>query len=384
MITFLTGVPGSGKSYYAVDRIFNNFSNDKEAVRDKKATFQNCYTNINEFRFDKVENCFNLDFDVLKANLTTLHKLYKAKATDEELIEFCKEHNILNTLFVIDEAHNFFDSKDAVLIWWLSYHRHLFHEIILITQNLALIEAKYKSFSEFFFKAFPQSLTLFKTHFKYNIYCSSRMSQTSKSGSIKIKRNPKVFELYQSGDTVNTSNIILKFLLFALFFLALVITIFYFYSESLKADTETDTDNNTSKAAAQSTRNISDKTSQNAPLYNTNQINQNENNIVYLGDNSEQYREAKFLTLSCNTSICYNNSLSLPVPLVTQFIKSKNMNLLYSQNINKNYIKLFISCSEDFYMFLNSISNQGSDKHEDKFLGNTFANTPPAPISQGR
>lgn len=380
MITFLTGVPGSGKSYYAVDRIYNNFSNDKEAIRDKKATFENCYTNINEFKFDKVENCFYLDFDELKANLTKLHKLYKAKSTDEELIEFCKEHNILNTLFVIDEAHNFFDAKDPVLIWWLSYHRHLFHEIILITQNLALIDSKYKSFSEFFFKAFPQSLTLFKTHFKYNIYCSSRMSQVSKSGSIKIKRNPKVFELYQSGDTVNTSNIILKFLLFALFFLALVITIFYFYSESLKSDTQTETENNTSKSVALSTRNTTLQTSQNMPISST----EKNDNIVYLGDNSEQYREAKFLTLSCNTSICYNNSLSLPVPLVTQFIKSKNMNLLYSQNINKNYIKLFISCSEDFYMFLNSISNQGSDKNEDKFLGNTFASTPPAPITQGR
>lgn len=381
MITFLTGVPGSGKSYYAVDRIYNNFSNDKEAIRDKKATFENCYTNINEFKFDKVENCFNLDFDDLKSNLTKLHKLHKSKATDEELIAFCKEHDILNTLFVIDEAHNFFDVKDPVLIWWLSYHRHLYHEIILITQNLALVDSKYKSFSEFFFKAFPQSLTLFKTHFKYNVYSSARMSQISKSGSIKIKRNPKVFELYKSGDTVNTSNIILKFLLFALFFLALVIAIFYFYSNSLKGDSDTQTDNNTtSKIAPSSTRNTTLQTSQNTPISST----EKNDNIVYLGDNSEQYREAKFLTFSCNTSICYNNSLSLPVPLVTQFIKSKNMNLLYSQNINKNYIKLFISCSEDFYIFLNSISNQGCDKHEDKFLGNTFANTPPAPITQGR
>ena len=210
------------------------------------------------------------------------------------------------------------------------------------------------------------------------------MSQTSKTGTIKIKRNPKVFELYQSGDTVNTSNIILKFLLFALLFLALVVTIFYFYSESLKGDTETESDNNTSKAAAQSTRNTSDKTSQNKSFSNTNQINQNENNVVYLGENSEQYREAKFLTFSCNTSICYNNSLSLPVPLVTQFIKSKNMNLIYSQNINKNYIKLFISCSEDFYMFLNSISNQGSSKNEEKSFVNGFFPPAQPTINQSR
>ncbi len=33
MITFLIGVPGSGKSYYAVDKIYNNFSADYNATK---------------------------------------------------------------------------------------------------------------------------------------------------------------------------------------------------------------------------------------------------------------------------------------------------------------------------------------------------------------
>ncbi|MGE0738286.1 zonular occludens toxin domain-containing protein [Sulfurimonas sp.] len=378
MISFFVGVPGSGKTYYAVDKIYNNFSNDKEASKDKKATFENCYTNINEFRFDKVENCFNLDFDELKSTLTKLHKLYKAKATDEELIEFCKEHNILNTLFVIDEAHNFFDVKDVVLIWWLSYHRHLYHEIILITQNLALIDAKYKSFSEFFYKAVPTSLNLFKTHFKYNQFCDSRMSLRSHTTTFKLKKDKKVFELYHSGDSIKSTNIILKIILSVLGLM--VFLVLYFYFVVLDKDIPLfDEDNITNQTVLNTSE--SPQSMQNA-TFST--VNKNENSVVYLGENSEQYREAKFLILSCNTSICYNNSLSLPVPLITQFIKSKNMNLLYSQSINKNYIKLFISCSEDFYMFLNSISNQGSSKNEEKSFVNGFFPPAQPTINQSR
>lgn len=370
MITFLTGVPGSGKSYYAVDKIYNNFSNDKEAIRDKKATFENCYTNINEFNFDKVENTFFLDFDDLKIKLTELHKLYKDKNPDEVLIEKCKEYNILNTLFVVDEAHNFFDVKDMVLVWWLSYHRHLFHEIILITQNLALIESKYKSFSEFFYKAFPQSLTLFKTHFKYNVYCSSRMSLNSKTGTVKIKRNQKVFEIYKSGDSINAQNIILKFLLIAFLFFIAVASLVYFYSESLKApETPISTENNTSQIINSAKTSVLS-----VPPASTHAAD----NINHERSSKIDYQSSKYLSLNCNSSICYNDKLSIPVPLVTYFIKVGDLTLLYSREINKNHFKMYLSCSEDFYSFLNL--EQRMIQNENKPLSNSFFNAPLSPV----
>ena len=87
MITFLLGLPGSGKSYYAVDRIYNNFSTDKEAKKDKKVTFKNCFLNINEFKFDKIENVYPLDFDKLHKILSRLHHLYKKeKKSDKYLV----------------------------------------------------------------------------------------------------------------------------------------------------------------------------------------------------------------------------------------------------------------------------------------------------------
>jgi len=58
MISFFVGVPGSGKTYYAVDKIYNNFSNEQEVKKDKHK-YDVCYTNINEFEFEKVHIAFN-------------------------------------------------------------------------------------------------------------------------------------------------------------------------------------------------------------------------------------------------------------------------------------------------------------------------------------
>ena len=91
MITFLLGLPGSGKTNYAVDRIFNNFSLDEDAIKDKNITFKNCYTNINEFKFDKLENTSHLDFEKLHEILTRLHSFTKGtnKKSDKYLLKFC-------------------------------------------------------------------------------------------------------------------------------------------------------------------------------------------------------------------------------------------------------------------------------------------------------
>lgn len=348
MISFFTGVPGSGKTYYAVDKIYNNFSTQPDAKKDNKATYENCFTNINEFNFEKVENCFYLDFDKLKIILVELHKLYKAKKSDEDLINYCKDNNIHNSLFVIDEAHNYFDSKDIVLVWWLSYHRHLYHEIILITQNLTLIDSKYKSFSEFFYKAFPQSLTLIKTHFKYNVYCNSRMGANSKSGTIKIKRNKKVFELYKSGDSINTSNIILKFLMFASLLAVLLIGIFYLYSRSLQGDSLPSVDTvDTSPGAAQNLTN--------------HLINSQDDNFIQDTSINTDYTSKRFFNLTCNNSNCYNKNVQIPPNLLELFIKDKSVNLLYSNKINKNYYVYYLSCTDDFYQFISTKGSQNEN-----------------------
>jgi len=356
MISYLLGLPGSGKTYFAVDRIYNNFSDNEDAKRDKKVTFKNCYTNINEFKFDTVVNVYPLDFDELYKIFTRCHAFYKAKKSDDYIVKFLRRLKLTDTLFVIDEAHNYFDKKDIVLVWWLSYHRHLYHEIILITQSLSLIESKYKQFSEFFYEAKPQSLTLDKRYFKYNVYCSSRLSQKSKSGVIKIKRNKEVFKLYKSGDSINSSNIILKFLFIALLIFSLVIAILYYFktTHTIKNNSEVQKDIP-----------VQSKSIKSKSVLNT--VNHFNSANTSLNDDDVDYIDLKFFRLSCSISVCNNDVISLPPQLLRKFIDKKNITLLYEEKRTDLFSVFYLQSSKDFYQFL--LPHIYKRKHDEKING---------------
>jgi len=180
MISYFLGIPGSGKTYYSVNVIYQNFLKDTSSLKKKKKElsfkkdYKYCYTNINELKFKKLKNTIKLDFDDFFKKLTLLHRMYSIdKASDKELIEKAKELKLYKILFVIDEAHNYFDVNKPVLVWWLTYHRHLYHDIFLITQNLSLINPKYKPLAERFYRAKPISLSFNKQYFYYKYFTES-------------------------------------------------------------------------------------------------------------------------------------------------------------------------------------------------------------------
>lgn len=227
MIEIYTGVPGSGKTYRAVSYLYDIFLDSKSKSFGK---FEKFYTNINEFSFDEFPQgvAFDLDFEDLQSKLKQLHTLYMTKCTDSDLIELAKTLHIDNAFFVIDEAHNYFEKKNSVLTWWLSYHRHLHQDIILITQNLSLIESKYKSFSEFFYKAIPSSLRVFGNTLKYEQFIGSRMFKNQRSEKISLKFNPDIYSLYHSGANTQSKKVIYKYIAYAV--IALVVLLLVLYS----------------------------------------------------------------------------------------------------------------------------------------------------------
>jgi len=342
----------------------------------------NCYTNINEFKFDKINNVFNLDLDDFYEKLKILHSMYigksleddkvtnsdnlslsdnpdvrslsmeeyKAlkhievpekkqklkKATDEQLINKAKELNIYKTLFVIDECHNFFDTNDLVKVWWLTYHRHLYHDIILITQNLSLVNSKYKSLAEAFYKAKPNSLILNKMYFNYTYFTDSRMSQNSKVNVKKVKKNKKVFELYKSGDSVKSKNVILYFLGISFFILLIFALMAYYYTTKTTENIQ-EQKNIEKKQKKQDTKKM-------IKIVSSRSTN----------DNIE-YSDRKLIVFSCSYSSCTFSNFSYPTDLIQNFINEKELNVIYRQSINKAYFRLFVSSSSDFYDFLISI-----------------------------
>jgi zona occludens toxin len=252
MIVIYTGVPGSGKTYAATDIIFNNFSEHPKAKKDLKKDYHNCYTNINELKRNKLNHVydFNLtDQDYHNKVLQGIEKLYEAyknKSNDDELIEIAKELNLYRSLFVIDEAHNIFSERTKALIWWLTYHRHLYHDIILITQNLGLIDSKYKTLAEYFYRAKPKSLSLNPKYFIYKTFVDSRMSKASHAGDKKILKRKEVFDIYKSGDSVETKNIVLKYIIISLGIFAFLFISFMYYLSTKSKPQPKKQDTNTS------------------------------------------------------------------------------------------------------------------------------------------
>lgn len=335
MVEIVTGVPGSGKSYYAMIRMAKSFSND--ATLRKKIDNQfaikdvdKAYTNVNELKLEELNNVKSLDMDDLIEKLTKLHHHYKKdKWSDKQLNELATEYEINNAMFLLDEAQNYFDNPNTVLIWWISYHRHFNQHIILITQSLALIHTKYKQFSEIFLKAVPSSLKVLNNKNVYKKYTESRMSKASQASSLNIKKFPEIYELYGSGANHNSKSVILPYLIISgVLFVAVILYFKFFLSLS------------------NSTDNIEPK--QNIQQQNTNKIekiNQKQDNFSFDTNN-------KLITVFCCNNECYYKSYIIPlkfisdadnygVKILTKEEKSFNKIYKYKLFIPNNLYQMF-------------------------------------------
>ena len=244
MITYLVGNPGSGKTYYAVFKIYQLFLFkpasgflSKFIKPEKQKEYTYCYTNINEFKFDLCDKFIKFDFDKFYADMSILHALYISKVTDAELNERAKELNLSGVFIVLDEAHNFLKAKeDPVLVWWLTYHRHLYQDIYLITQDLSLISNEYKRIAEHFLKAVDSAKRLFKNKFRYILYGSYKMYQKDVMQKFHIPYLQEVFNLYHSGQGSSQKSFVRKFFYISLFVFIALSIYFYFFLKSLSSD----------------------------------------------------------------------------------------------------------------------------------------------------
>ena len=175
-------------------------------------------------------------------------------------------------------------------------------------------------------------MTLDKRFFVYIYYTNSRLSQASKAGKVKIRKNHNVFDVYQSGDSVNTSNIILKFLLisFSLFIVLLLFFYFFIYkkapdSVSKKEEIQTQTikvvDASSSSAVA--------------PILIS-------------------YSSQKYFTLICGFNKCFNDDISIPSKLLNIFLENKSMLEYYRESLNSTTLKFYLHSSIDFYDFISN------------------------------
>jgi len=231
MLLFITGVPGAGKTYYSVNKIFNEFIKS-----DTHYSF--LYTNIAMFKFGVSPKFKEFNNSVFFDKISQLYSMYSQNCLESELIEKAKELEIFNSFFVIDEAHNFFDRERPELVFFLTYHRHFFCDIFLVSQNLLLIHYKYRYLAEYFVKAKSSSISLNPRVFSYNYFADDKFNE--KLESVTLLKRKEVFQLYSAADVVRSKNFISKFFIYIILAIVVSLSVFlylihYFHSHSHSA-----------------------------------------------------------------------------------------------------------------------------------------------------
>ena len=203
-IRLITGVPGSGKSFYMVN-----------------------YLETNYFKWDE-----NLDNYVPKdPNLTLVTNLENLKLPHQSLDEWIEKSGLKveefftweyqekiqkkypRLVYCIDECQRHFNIqlKDQKVFFYFQKHRHLGHDVFLLTQSPKLLATSIRELVEIEIHALPRSISFFG--FIYNIKASG-----INIGRKFLKKKGKIFALYSSfkvAESEKTKNPIIKQIIIA-------------------------------------------------------------------------------------------------------------------------------------------------------------------------
>jgi zona occludens toxin len=211
MVFILTGVPGSGKSYYLVQHAEKELNKIDPITKEKK--YKGVLHNISGYKHGYYQDFGDFALPRIIELYDYFLTIKKEKDKDELLIKKSEELSLYKMLLIVDECHLYYindvteegKKRFYALLWFMSYHRHIYCDLVLATQNLSLIDTKFKAFAEYYVVAVSQSLRIGK-NFKYNHYPSSRLIKKEKYKVEKIKPKKEIFELYTSGDSVKVES----------------------------------------------------------------------------------------------------------------------------------------------------------------------------------
>jgi len=218
MIHIVEGTPGSGKTYYAVNYLIDNFF-DYDSFYDEYKEKSNknvlVISNIDSLRVP------HLDLDML-IDRFTLEKFF----TVENFEKIQKQYRVKNIVVIIDEAQKYFDRKfyNKDVFFFFQYHRHLGVDIFLITQSKNTLAKELVVLAEYIVRALPRSVQ--PNSFIYHFYTVDGDKLFTKS----LRKKKDVFRAYSSmkvDEITKPKNVVFSKFLFAV--VAVGISLFSFY-----------------------------------------------------------------------------------------------------------------------------------------------------------
>lgn len=196
MIYAICGTPGSFKSCYAVQ----NF------VLPALKKGRMVYTNIEGLSPAHIATYYDLDPIEVEQNLQILGRVYDDDGKwheDVDKIRRFYEDLPINALVIIDEAQNYFSSRDfkegfsADLIPWLTKHRHLGNDVVWITQNIESVDITFRRNTHLTY-ALRRAENLGMKNAAFN-YIFDRADLDRRHLARKMYRpDPTIFKLYSS------------------------------------------------------------------------------------------------------------------------------------------------------------------------------------------
>jgi len=222
MAELIEGLQGSGKSYYAT----YNMLHDQEK-------YWKIFSNIDGLKHNN--KIHPLEFKKFTTDI--LDECYKIQVEQDGnfqgCIEFLQRVFVLpqnvskdnRVLLVIDEAQNYFGKTaklSPTLQWFITQHRHLFIEVYLITQKYTLLRPEYHLFNRII-KAYPPIKQVNKKKIRYKEYAGLPQNKDNETRTFSLEKEKEVFDMYISGDKVESPNPLKKFIITALIIGALLL-----------------------------------------------------------------------------------------------------------------------------------------------------------------
>lgn len=174
MIEVITGKPGSGKTYLAVLRLM-------ELEKGKYVVFHNI-DGLKHEKMPEPEHYRYVPPDDLPQFIT--------RAKQEEYATAVREKYDRAMLVVVDEAQMYFAERNDARKGWLSWHRHLGQDVILICQHYKMIHGDYYNLAEYEIRAL-KSLLLNQMVYQYRV--GGETFKTMRKG-----KKASVYAAYQS------------------------------------------------------------------------------------------------------------------------------------------------------------------------------------------
>ena len=341
----ITGVPGSGKSYFAASQI--------KEIYDKKNRL--IFTNLNlKVSYDdylkplKIDDLYKFAREEYKLfeQFKRLSKPYEeddfiALKDDEDVKlsnnadpflkylgnydKYLKDSGLLDkyggSYIVWDECQNDLQDNDPVWVRFFSYHRHFGIDVVLITQDVGLLHRKYKPFIAKFYFGQNAAKRLFSKTLRFKVYTDSRQFEKFYIETISLNMIKEIWDFYDSGHYEVEKSVILKKLGLPLLLIAAAFLLYrFFFSGSSDESAESSLP---PSPAVESSKSVS---------------NHRESSRV---DDVDEipFEDSRFLVFTCNLDICYMREAAFTVPfdVFNKFVTSLGGRVLYVSKIT-NYL----------------------------------------------